>query len=154
VLERLTPAIGGREVRVDVAGISLVPLDDVLMGQVLANLIENVVHHTPAGTPFEISAAPEGRFVRVDVADRGPGFPPGSEQTVFDKFVRGSGAGSRGVGLGLAICRGLVEAHGGRIEASNRPGGGAVVRFWLPLEGEPPVVEPEPHALPGEAQAP
>jgi two-component system sensor histidine kinase KdpD len=76
--------------------------------------------------------------VRVEVADRGPGFAPGEEERVFDKFYRGQTADSRGVGLGLAICRAIVEAHGGKIWAENRPGGGALFRFTLPAKDVPP----------------
>jgi two-component system, OmpR family, sensor histidine kinase KdpD len=151
-LERLSAALEDREVRVDVAAVPLVPLDDVLIGQVFVNLIENALRHTPPGSPIEIRAAREDGAVRIEVADRGPGFAPGTEPKVFDKFFRGQGGHSRGVGLGLAICRGFVEVHGGRIEAANRPEGGAVVRFWLPIAGEPPVVEPESAGL--EAAAP
>jgi two-component system sensor histidine kinase KdpD len=143
-LERLGPMLAGREVKVDVGAVPFAPLDDVLIGQVIFNLVENAAKHTPPGTPMEIRAAPEAGGVAVEVADRGPGLPPGAEQRVFEKFFRVSEEpGSRGVGLGLAICRGLVEAHGGRIEAANRPGGGSVFRFWLPVEGQPPQLEPE-----------
>ncbi len=71
------------------------------------------------------------------VADRGPGLPPGEEETVFQKFHRG-GSGGGGIGLGLTICRGIVTAHGGRIWAETRPGGGAVFRISLPIIGTPP----------------
>ncbi len=77
------------------------------------------------------------------IADRGPGIPPGDEQRIFDKFYRAQTADARGVGLGLAICRAIIEAHAGRIWATNRPGGGATFAFTLPLEGTPPRVETE-----------
>jgi two-component system sensor histidine kinase KdpD len=80
--------------------------------------------------------------VEVVVADRGPGLPAGEEERIFEKFVRGAGTG-RGVGLGLAICRAIVAAHGGRIWAENRTGGGAAFRFTLPLGGIPPLPAPE-----------
>jgi two-component system sensor histidine kinase KdpD len=81
--------------------------------------------------------------VIVDVADRGPGLPPGEETRIFEKFYRSVGAPpGAGVGLGLTICRGIVQAHGGRIWAENRPGGGAVFRFTLPIEGTPPTLPP------------
>ncbi len=73
----------------------------------------------------------------VEVADRGPGLAAGDEARVFEKFYR-AGSAPGGVGLGLAICRGIVEAHGGRIWAENRPAGGAAFRFELPIDGQPP----------------
>jgi len=114
----------------------LVALDAVLMEQVFVNLLENAVKYTPPDTAIEISAVASAGSVRVDVADRGPGLPPGEEGRIFDKFYRAAGAGTQGgVGLGLTICRGIVTAHGGRIWAENRPGGGAVFRFTLPVTG-------------------
>jgi two-component system sensor histidine kinase KdpD len=83
----------------------------------------------------------EDRTACVTVADRGPGFAPGEQARIFDKFYRGEQAGTRsGAGLGLAIARGIVEAHGGWITAEPRPGGGALFRFTLPLAAEPPEV--------------
>ena len=121
----------------------LVPLDGVLIEQVFINLLENAVKYTPAGTPIEISAVVTDGVVRVDVADRGPGLPPGEEVRIFEKFHRApSAAAAGGVGLGLTICRGIVTAHGGRIWAENRAGGGAVFRFTLPLAGPPPATVP------------
>jgi len=75
------------------------------------------------------------------VADRGPGLAPGEAERIFEKFYRGHAAPPRGVGLGLAICRGVVEAHAGRIWAENRSGGGVDFRFTLPIAGSPPVLE-------------
>jgi len=121
----------------------LANVDGLLIEQVFVNLFENAVKYTPAGTPIEIGAAAREGALEVEVADRGPGLPAGEEARVFDKFFRLPGvAGSAGVGLGLTICRGIVTAHGGRIWAENRPGGGAVFRFTLPLVGEPPTFAP------------
>jgi two-component system, OmpR family, sensor histidine kinase KdpD len=120
----------------------LVPLDSVLIEQVLINLLENAIKYTPHDTPIEISATAAPDAVTVAVADRGPGIPPGDEQRIFEKFYRVADAAG-GVGLGLAICKGMVEAHGGRIWAENRPGGGALFRFTLPLDGTPPQLVPE-----------
>jgi len=117
----------------------LVPMDGVLIEQVFVNLLENAVKYTPPGTPIEISGAKLDGRVRVDVADRGPGVPAGEERRIFDKFYRVAGEGPvSGVGLGLTICRGIITAHGGRIWVENRPGGGALFRFTLPLGAEPP----------------
>jgi len=79
----------------------------------------------------------------VDVADRGPGLPAGEETRIFEKFYRVPGAtATSGVGLGLTIVRGIITAHGGRIWAENRPGGGAMFRFTLPLVAVPPLQVP------------
>jgi two-component system sensor histidine kinase KdpD len=113
-------------------------MDGVLIEQVFINLLDNGVKHTPAGSGIDISASPIEAAVLVEVADRGPGFAAGEEERVFDKFYRGETGDSRGMGLGLTICRAIVEAHGGKIWAENRPGGGAVFRFTLPAKGVPP----------------
>ena len=121
------------------AELPLVPMDDVLIEQVLINLIDNAIKYTPPGTPIEVSAEETGGAVMVEVADRGPGLPPGEEPLIFEKFHRTDPAPSvRGAGLGLAICQGIIHAHGGRIWAENRAGGGVALRFSLPLKDRPP----------------
>ena len=142
-LGRLEAELGNRPVTVDIPGdLPLVPLDDVLFGQMVGNLLENAHKYSPAGLPIEITGRIENAKLRFTVADRGPGLRAGEEQRVFEKFYRGTGSSERaGVGLGLAICRGIVEAHQGSISASNRVGGGAEFTVWLPLEGVPPSVE-------------
>ncbi len=121
----------------------MVPLDGVLIQQVVINLLENALKYTPPDTPIDLSASATADAIVFEIADRGPGLPPGDEQRIFDKFYRAGPAREGGVGLGLTICRGIVEAHGGRIWAEDRPGGGAVFRFTLPLEGSQPSIEPE-----------
>ncbi len=121
----------------------LIPLDSVLIEQVLVNLLENAVKYTPPGTSIELSAWASEEEITVEVADRGPGLPLGEEQRVFEKFYRSHPTTASGVGLGLTISRGIIEAHGGRIWAENRSGGGASFRFTLPLEGEPPMLGAE-----------
>ncbi|HEU5467302.1 MAG TPA: sensor histidine kinase KdpD [Gemmatimonadales bacterium] len=143
-LIRLGDRLKGREVKV--GDLPLVPGDPVLLEQVFLNLIENAVKYTPPGSPIDISATSDGHVVRVAVADRGPGIAPGDAERVFEKFYRSAGApAGGGVGLGLTICRGIVTAHGGRIWVENRPGGGAIFQFTLPLSGPdipaPPVIE-------------
>ena len=124
------------------ADLPLVPIDGLLVEQVLMNLLENAARHTPPGTPIDVSAVAAHGEVVVTVADRGPGLPPGEEERVFEKFRRLKGAGGGGgAGLGLTICRGIVRAHGGRIWAENRDGGGAAFRFTIPIVGTPPAVE-------------
>jgi two-component system sensor histidine kinase KdpD len=118
----------------------LVPIDSILIEQVLVNLLENAVKYTPVESPIDLSAWAEEGEVVVEVADRGPGLKPGDETRIFEKFYRARPTTTGGVGLGLAICRAIIEAHGGRIWAANRSGGGASFRFTLPLDGEPPQV--------------
>ncbi|CAG0946033.1 two-component system, OmpR family, sensor histidine kinase KdpD [Anaerolineae bacterium] len=143
VLTRLDDRLQGRPVTTDIpADLPLVPLDSVLIEQVLINLLENAIKYTPAGSPIEISANITDKQVLVQIADRGSGILPGDEERVFDKFYRARPDGG-GVGLGLTVCRGIVQAHGGKIWAQNREGGGAAFQFIVPLEGEPPEVEPE-----------
>jgi two-component system, OmpR family, sensor histidine kinase KdpD len=119
------------------AELPLVPIDEILLEQVFVNLLENAAKHTPAGTPIEVGAESRRHEVIAWVADRGPGLAPGDEELVFRKFHRGT-SGSGGIGLGLTICRGIVTAHGGRIWAERRPGGGAVFKLSLPITGTPP----------------
>ena len=123
-------------------GLPLVPFDPLLIEQVLMNLFDNALKYSPAGLPLDFSAEVKEDELIVELADRGPGIPPGSEERIFEKFVRGTAAGG-GIGLGLTISRAIVAAHGGHIWAENRTGGGAVFRFTLPLGGEPPIMEQE-----------
>ena len=124
------------------ADLPLVRIDGLLIEQVLANLLDNAVEYTPSGTPIEIEARATEKDVIVRVCDRGPGLPPGTEKRIFEKFFRAqTNETRRGIGLGLAICRGIIEAHGGGISAGNRPGGGAVLQFTLPRDASPPTVD-------------
>jgi two-component system sensor histidine kinase KdpD len=146
-LNRLEDALAGRAVTTDLApDLPLVPLDAVLIEQVLVNLLENAIKYTPAGSPIEIRARTRPGGVEISVADHGPGIPPGEEQRIFDKFYRVNGVQVGGVGLGLAICRGIVMAHGGQLFVENREGGGADFRFQLPGDGAPP--DPAPPDVP------
>jgi len=143
-LSRLETRLSGRAVEVDLpVDLPLVRCDAVLIEQVLVNLVENALKYSPAGTPLGVSAQEKEGLVIVRVTDRGPGIPPGEQERIFEKFYRAVRRGDPGgVGLGLAICRAIVSAHGGRIWAENRDGGGAAVHFALPA-GTPPTVLPE-----------
>lgn len=125
------------------ADLPLLLIDGVLLEQVVINLVENAAKYASPGTAIDLSGSVGDREVIVEVADRGPGIPSGEESRIFDKFYRAKSAGGGGVGLGLTICRGIIEAHGGRILAKNRPGGGALFRFTLPLPDRQPPVETE-----------
>jgi two-component system, OmpR family, sensor histidine kinase KdpD len=115
-------------------------VDATLVVKVFTNLLDNVVKYTPEGTRVTVAAALDGPFVRVTVDDSGPGLPPGDPAKLFEKFQRGAEEGTAvGVGLGLAICRAIVRAHGGEIEAYNRrPEGGARFEFTLPTAAPAP----------------
>ena len=135
VLGHMQPVLQGRTVLTHLPdNLPPVELDYLQMDQVLSNLIENAVRYTPTETPIEIDAQREGEQIMISVADRGPGIPEEEKAPIFDKFYRvlGTPRGT-GSGLGLAVCKGLVEAHGGTIWEENRPGGGAVFRFTLPI---------------------
>jgi len=141
VVGRLRPVTADHPVAVEVPeDLPPVELDYVEIDVVLSNLIENAAKYTPAGAPIEIGARLGGGLVELEVADRGPGVPEAALARIFDPFYRvpTSGPRPRGTGLGLAVARGLVEAHGGRIRAANRPGGGAAFTFTLPLGAEQP----------------
>ena len=133
-LENNDERLEGRRVDLEVArDLPLVFVDATLVVQVLVNLLDNAAKYTPAGTAIAIAVDAENGFVRVTVDDSGPGFPPGDPERLFEKFQRGNDEGTIvGVGLGLSICRVIVEAHGGKIGAQARPGGGARLTFTLP----------------------
>jgi two-component system sensor histidine kinase KdpD len=109
-------------------------VDASLVVQLVTNLLDNFIKYTPAGSRATITAIPEGDFLRIRLDDDGPGLPPGDTARLFDKFQRGDGEGViAGVGLGLAICRAIAQAHGGDIRAAARPEGGARFEFTLPI---------------------
>jgi two-component system sensor histidine kinase KdpD len=129
----------------------LVKIDAVLIERVLVNLLENVSKYTPPGSTVTLSAEVIGDRLSVSVSDNGPGLPAGREEAVFQKFTRGEREpATPGVGLGLSICRAIIESHQGKIVAAQRPGGGATFTFTLPI-GNPPVaaIEPEAQAADG-----
>jgi two-component system, OmpR family, sensor histidine kinase KdpD len=136
VLARLRPALGGHKVVVDVPDdLPLVALDYVEISEVLVNLLENAGHYTPPDTEITVTARASGAWLEVAVSDRGWGVPEGELTRLFQPFYRLDPHGQRpqGAGLGLAVAKGLVEAHDGRIWAENQPGGGARFVFSLPL---------------------
>jgi two-component system sensor histidine kinase KdpD len=136
-LQRMERHLVGREVTAVIPeALPLVYVDDVLVGQLVINLLENATKYTPPGAAIDITAEAEGDFVILNVMDRGPGFPHADQQRIFEKFYRAKSEGVRGMGLGLAICRAIAEAHRGSIEALNRTGGGAVFRVRLPAAAQ------------------
>jgi two-component system sensor histidine kinase KdpD len=133
-LQRLEKRLAAYPIEVSLpSDLPAVYVDAALIVQVFVNLFDNIAKYTPAGTRVCVSAVAEGPLVRVFVDDEGPGLPAGDTARLFDKFQRGGAEGSiAGVGLGLAICRAIVRAHGGSIEAERRPGGGARLDLTLP----------------------
>ncbi|HKP93847.1 MAG TPA: DUF4118 domain-containing protein [Chthoniobacterales bacterium] len=128
-------SVQGREVRLDVPEETpLVLLDHLLMQQAVAKLLANAGSHTPAQLPVEVDAECKGEHLVISVSDRGPGFPPELSERVFEKFYRGDGRRAGGLGLGLAIARGFVEAHAGTLTAENRDGGGARFIVNIPVQ--------------------
>jgi two-component system sensor histidine kinase KdpD len=148
VLTRFSKQMAGRDVKVTLPpGIPLIYCDAVMIEQVLSNLLENALRYTPAGSPLEIAAETSAEWVEISLADRGPGIPEGLENRLFEKFYRlRDETAQSGVGLGLPICRAIVAVHGGSIRVHNRPDGGAVFTFVLPLEHSPPEALPEDEA--------
>jgi two-component system sensor histidine kinase KdpD len=134
-LEQLAPRLRARTVLIDVPDhLPLVPMDFVLIVQVLVNLLDNAAKYAPLHSPIEVRVRLLETQVAIDVMDRGAGIPSEELQRIFDKFYRlEQDAHAGGTGLGLSIARSIVEAHGGRIWAFNRAEGGAVFRIALPL---------------------
>ena len=137
-LNRLEKKLADRPITTSLpADLPMVPLDSALAEHIFINLLENSLKYTPPGSPLAITAVLKDNELEVEVSDQGAGFPPEDLERVFERFDRGTkDLGPQGYGLGLSICRAIVAAHGGRIWALNRPGGGAAVRFTLPLKGQ------------------
>lgn len=150
-LKLLGPALDGHPIVI--IGLDVLPLlefDAVLIERVLCNLFENAAKYSPPGSSIALEALARPAEVELRVCNAGEGFPPDRLDRVFDAFERGRPEGRvGGMGLGLAICRAIVEAHGGMIRAFNPPSGGACVAFTLP-RGCPPSIEAE--TLPPEGE--
>jgi len=123
--------------------IPLASVDPVLIEQLLINVLENALRYTPADSPIDVIVRASTSDISVTIADRGPGVAKEDESRILDKFFRSANADHRdgGMGLGLAICKAIARAHGGRIEARNRNGGGLEVTLSLPTGG-PTAPEP------------
>ncbi|OGP69959.1 MAG: hypothetical protein A2Z73_05890 [Deltaproteobacteria bacterium RBG_13_60_28] len=149
-LAQLDSQLHDHPVRIDLpTDLPLVQMDALLLERVVINLLENSMKYTPPGTPLEISGSLQDQELLVAVADRGPGLPAGEEERIFEKFYQVSPGSARGAGLGLTICRSIIEAHGGRIWAANRLEGGAVFTFTIPLAEGAPLPDKN---LPGDAE--
>lgn len=144
-LRLMAPQLAGHVVTTSIpAGFPLLRFDAVLLERVLCNLLENAAKYTPPGSRIEIRAALRGAMATLTVADDGPGVAPGREEEMFEKFTRGEREAARsGVGLGLAICRAIVDAHGGSIACARSALGGAAFVISLPLGQPPAACEPD-----------
>jgi two-component system, OmpR family, sensor histidine kinase KdpD len=137
-LARMEDVLAARDVRVDLPDdLPLILVDPVLFEHLLFNLVDNAVKHTPPGVPIDLRAGVARGWIEIEVADRGPGLPPGGEEKVFEKFYRGPSPRGPGMGLGLAISRSIAQIHDGTLRAENRTGGGASFTVRLPIVAPP-----------------
>jgi len=139
VLAELAPRLGGRTVSMQAAqGLPAALVDADLIRQALKQLVENAANYSPPGSPITLSAEAKGAKILVRVADRGPGIQENERILIFDKFFRGRQHRyeTKGTGMGLAIAKGIVEAHGERIWVESERGQGAVFSFTLPAAPE------------------
>jgi two-component system sensor histidine kinase KdpD len=115
----------------------LLRCDAVLLAQLLDNLLDNALRHTPPDSPVELRVCRQFEQVVLAVRDRGPGVPAAQRQRIFDVFQRGEGHSGEGAGVGLAVCRAIAQAHGGELRLRSRTRGGASFECWLPLSAAP-----------------
>jgi two-component system sensor histidine kinase KdpD len=142
VLQRLTPDLADRRLELEVPDdLPLLPVDYVQLEQVLWNLIQNALKYSPPDSPLTITAALEQDVLLLSIGDRGAGIPIAERTRVFERFYRfqpPDQARVPGAGVGLTICKGLIEAHGGQIAIQGRDGGGTLIQIRLPLEVDEP----------------
>ncbi len=137
-IEPLNERLGSRPLHTHLQpGTPLISVDSALLANVLTNLVENAIQYSPEGSPVDILVFYDNQNIEVRVEDRGKGIPDLDLERIFDRFSRiqrSMDGMQSGTGLGLFICKGIVEAHGGSIWAENRPGGGTVLRLLLPIQ--------------------
>ncbi len=137
-ISRIRKRFPDRNISVKVpAELLIVPMDGTLISQVLINLLENAIKHTPSNAAIEVTVKRNGREAVFEVADNGAGILPEDFPYLFESFVpngKRSSDSSRGMGIGLSICMSIIKAHQGKMEAKNKTTGGAVFQFVLPLE--------------------
>jgi len=145
-LASLEPRLKERKIKIDLTpNLPLIPMDSVLMAQVVINILDNALKYSPPDGTIEISAGMRKSCLQIEIADQGPGIPQESLTQVFNKFFRLSRTEEvSGTGLGLAISKGIIEAHEGRIWAENRSGGGSKIIFTLPLQTSETECKPQP----------
>lgn len=139
VLRRVDERFDGRQLHTHLSSdLPLLQLDAILVEQALLNLVDNAFKHAASDSPVDIDVAVRGDEVVVSVIDHGRGIGGHELLRIFEKFYRAEDTPGSGLGLGLTIARGIVEAHGGRIWATHTPGGGLTVQFTLPVSPAPP----------------
>ena len=139
-VDTLAPLAAARRLRLEAtvsSPVETVQADPDRILQVLSNLIGNAVKFTPAGGRVDVHVTSDGDAVRFTVQDTGPGIPPDELPRVFDRFWQSKRTNRSGAGLGLAIARGLIQAHGGRIWVESTLNEGTAVHFTLPLGAAP-----------------
>lgn len=144
-LRHLSEQVRGRPLDIHIRkNLPLIRGDCVLLGQVMINLLDNALKYSPPGSPVEIQVKARGEYLTVNVEDRGMGIPEGDLAKIFDKFYRIQHEASTipGTGLGLPICKSIIEAHGGNIQAEPRTGGGTIISFSIPVKNEQRSVPP------------
>lgn len=136
VLNQMTWQLSNHTVLVNIPdSFPLIPIDTVLIAQVLTNLLDNTCKYAPPGSPIEIGVTKDTLWACISVKDKGPGIPPQDLKRVFDKFYRVNRHNQvTGTGLGLSICKAIIETHGGRIMANNNLDEGVTISFTLPLQ--------------------
>lgn len=140
VLARMRPYDPDHRIRASVPeGLPLVRADPVLLAQLIGNLLDNALKHGEGTIELTVSAQPQE--IRVCAADHGPGIAPAEQEDIFRPYARGDRSGRRGAGLGLAVCRAIAQAHGGRLTLQSRAGEGSVFCLVLPLDVPQPVPE-------------
>jgi len=135
-LDMLQPIAASKGQRLDTAiepGLPAVQVDCARIQQVISNLVGNAIKFSPAGSVITISAERRPGAIRISVADTGPGIPPAELPSIFDRYWQGTGRAQGGLGLGLAIAKAIVEAHGGCIGVYSAPGAGTMFHFDFPL---------------------
>ncbi len=144
-LEQMSSRIRGRPITVQIpVELPFISVDFGLIVQAFVNVLDNALKYSPGDSPIDIKAWQIANVVNIEIADRGIGIPPADISHVFDKFYRlQRPINVPGTGLGLYICKGIIEAHGGNIAARNRPGGGTIISITLPISA--PIEEGKPH---------
>ncbi len=135
---RVKKRAGEHEIKISIPEeLIMIPVDGTLIEQVIVNLLDNAIKHTPEGSEIHISVKPAEDHVVFEVSDNGPGIPESDLLHIFNRFYKSEKMTDHvrsGIGLGLTICKSIVEAHGGEITVNNKPSGGAVFRFMLPIK--------------------